>query len=74
MDFVYFMIHFIMWVAIFLVCLCAALVLSCIIAMLIGGIRWAKAENRRLRALKAYRMRSEAEDDELPFSDYDEAE
>lgn len=74
MDFIVFMLHFIMWVAIFLVCLCAALVLSCIIAMFVGGIRWMRAEKRRLRALKAHRTHSEAEDEELPFSDYEEQE
>lgn len=74
MDFIVFLLHFIMWVAIFLVSLCAALVLSCIIAMFVGGIKWIKAENRRLRSLKAYRMRSDAEEDELPFSDYEEQE
>ena len=53
MDFLIFLLHFLFWTAVFLCALCAALVLTVVIAMVVGGIRYIRERNRELREEKA---------------------
>ena len=52
MDFLIFLLHFLFWTAVFLCVLCAALVLTVVIAMVVGGIRYIRERNRELREEK----------------------
>lgn len=65
MDFIMFLLQFLFWIAIFLCALCAALVLTCVIAMVVGGVKYIKERNASLRASNAHRMCSDAEEDNL---------
>ena len=64
MDFLYFLLYVLFWGAIFLCVLAAALVLTVLVGMIVGGVKWLRYTKRRTRA----------EEDELPFSDFEEQE
>ena len=65
MDFLYFLLYFLFWTAVFLCALCAALVLTVVIAMVVGGVKYIRERNRRLRSLNAPNSHPNAEDDNL---------
>ena len=49
MDFLIFLLYFLFWTAVFLCALCAALIFTVIIAMIVGGIKYIRERNRELR-------------------------
>jgi len=74
MDFLYFLLYVLFWGAIFLCVLAAALILTVLVGMIVGGVKWLRYRKRHSRPLEASYTQSNAEDEELPFSDFEEAE
>lgn len=52
MDFLYFVLYVLFWGAIFLCVLAAALILTVLIGMIVGGVKWLRSERKRLRKEK----------------------
>lgn len=74
MDFLYFVLYVLFWGTIFLCVLAAALILTVLVGMIVGGVKWMRYTKRRSTPLRGSYSHSDAEDDESPFSDFEEAE
>ena len=74
MDFLYFLLYVLFWAGVFMCVLAAALILTVLVGMIVGGVKWLRYRKRRSTHLRGSYTHSDAEDDELPFSDFEEAE